>query len=140
MIEANTPMKNVYIFGKHHSGAEDGIIIKPDKDLEVQDGDLFAIMFYKAAKVPDDTVWVTLKVEYPLQHIFDTRDTYGRCPLGLDGKLELEDNCFAILEVNLIEELRCKDIDIRLSVHWANLPGGEDTLYPPEMDIKVKPT
>ena len=138
--DPNTSLKSVFIYGDRHDGREGSLIIKPDKDLQVTDGDVFAIMFFKYDRLVDDNIWVTLSSEYPLQDIFDTQDVSSRCPLGLDGRVELKDNSFVTLSVKLKRELLCKEIGITVNVHWANLSDDDAAFYPPEMEIKVKPT
>ncbi len=137
--DPNVPLKVVYIYGNRHDGKEGSIEIKPNIDLEVNDEDAFAIMFFKDDRLPDDNICVTLSSSYQLEDIFDTHDPASRYPLDSDGRVELQDNRFVELIVKLKKELLCKEIDVSVNVEWANLPDKGDVFYPPEMEIKVKP-
>jgi len=139
----NLPMKVIYIYGNRHSRNDGSIVVKPDVDLELNDGDIFALMFFRNDDIKEDNVIVSLSADCPLQDVFDVEyqsDT-GRCPLGLDGKLELTDNCFAMLRVKLSEELiSVQQTSVMLKVRWASFNGASiDDIYPPEMEIKLKP-
>ena len=138
----NTPMKVVYIYGLEYSTNENSIVIKPDIDLVVKDGDVFAIMFFKNDRIENDNIIVTLDSAIPLQNVFDTKeDKYiGRCPLGLDGTVELSDNGFVVLKANLCESsVDNNEVDVKVRVQWASLSQeGDDDIYPPVMEIKVK--
>ena len=142
---ANTPLKVVYIYGSRYDRREGSIIIKPDATLNVCDGDTFALMFYRDDRLKDDNVWVTLSSDYPLQDIFDTQDPASRCPLGLDGRVELKDNSFVTLIVKLNPELPQEEINISVQVQWANLKlsktgSDDDFVYPPLMEVRVNPS
>ena len=138
----NTPMKVIYIYGVEHSSNENSIVIKPDIDLEVNDGDIFAIMFFKNDRIADKKITVKLTSSIPLQDIFDTSDNelIGRCPVGLDGTVELSDNCFAILRAKICgSELSENGASVNVNVRWTDLSQENDSdIYPPVMEIKVR--
>jgi len=136
-------MKVIYIYGVQHSTNQDSIVIKPDIDLVVNDGDVFAIMFFMNDRIEKDNIIVELSSSSPLQYVFDTDDNElnGRCPLALDGTVELSDNCFVVLKAKLSQGLETgKEVDVNVNVRWASLsrPNASD-IYPPVMEIKVKP-
>lgn len=138
----NTPMKVVYIYGVNYSTEENSIVIKPDIDLVVEDGDIFAIMFFKNDRIEEDSIIVQLEAEGPLQYIFDTEEDklIGRCPLGLDGTVELSDNGFVVLKAKLCKNSHPhKEASVSVNVQWASLTQkGDGDTYPPVMEIKVK--
>lgn len=138
----NTPMKVLYIYGVEHSTKENSILIKPDIDLVIENGDVFAIMFFKNDEIENDDIIVKLESSQPLQAIFDTQESklIGRCPLRLDGTLQLSDNCFAILRADLnLDSCGDTPVDVSVNVKWASLSQvGDDNVYPPVMEIKVK--
>ncbi len=140
--DPNTPMKVIYIYGLEHSTRENSIIIRPDIDLMIEDGDVFAIMFFKNDEIENDDVIVKLESSQPLQTIFDTQESelIGRCPLRLDGTLQLGDKCFAILKADLKQD-SCVEtpVGVTVNVEWASLSKNDyDDVYPPGMEIKVK--
>jgi len=137
----NLPMKVIYIYGHRHSQSEGSIVVKPDHDLEINDGDIFALMFFRNERIKEDNVIVSLSADCPLQEIFDIeyQNDTGRCPLGLDGKLVLEDDHFALLRAKLSgNSISDTATSVKVKAQWESFSGTSiEDVYPPEMEIKV---